>query len=89
MGHRLQDIRCSPDIKTQGQGGCLGGNIHCPVTRMLSFHGEYFFVRIERYYFILIRYGKKYFGSRLEQADTGPWRKIRERERREEERERF
>ena len=35
------------------------------------------------------RYGKKYFGSKLEQADTGPWRKMRARERREEERERF
>ena len=34
------------------------------------------------------RYRKKYFGSRLEQGDTGPWRKMREREKKEEERER-
>ena len=35
------------------------------------------------------RYRKKYFGSRLEQGDTGPWRKMRDREKLEEERERF
>ena len=35
-----------------------------------------------------LRYGKKYYGSRLEQADTGPWRRMRDREIREEERER-
>ena len=34
------------------------------------------------------RYGKKYYGTRLEQADTGPWRRMRDREIREEERER-
>ena len=35
------------------------------------------------------RYRKKYFGSRLEQGDTGPWRKMMKREKVEEERERF